>query len=189
MEYAYIKEDILNNKVSYSYSDYKGIEFINNWIRIRTDFINKVVCKDELDLIDFASNYYVETNCENSTENIFNNWILDLVGNRFHYTELLLLLKRFEVTKRIYGRYDSNFRPLDKQDYQIFLLYIKFGCVLVLAYKSQKKMQFLNALLKLLDILCSSFDQLKAKEKQALLWLLENEIGFVEKFMCENGIK
>ena len=62
------------------------------------------------------------------------------------------MIKRFEVTKKIYESYDDNFRPHDKAKYQNPNLYVLFAEILILAYRKYSKLQYLNALLKVNDI-------------------------------------
>lgn len=186
--YPYIKDNVLNDKISYSYSEFQGIDFIINWKKTRLSYIGKRDHNFKVDPEHIASHIYCNSIQKNATEKLFNKWILSLIENKYNAKDITLLLKRFEVTKRIYSSYDSEFRPCDRQDFQNLILYLKFGCVLTLCYKNTNRIQYLNSLLKMIDIICSMFNQLDSKEKEILSWLIENEIEFVESLMKRHNI-
>jgi len=187
--YPYIKNDILNNKVSYSYSEYSGMDFINNWRDIRFGYIAQFKSINKIDNSNLL-NHLLKISTENSSsDKIFDFWILSLIENKAVDPKINLLLKRFEVTKKIFRNYDIDFRPIDKLDFQNLKLYLKFGCVLSLSYYRSNKIQYLNTLLKLNDILCSMFEHLNENEKGITILLLENEIEFVEKIIQKLNIQ
>lgn len=186
VSYTYIKENVLEEKISYSYSEYKGIEFIHAWKRSRINFI---VNSGSISFKDIANKTYTSDDIIRSTEHILNGWIVSLDENHLPVPNINLLLKRFEVTKRIYRSYDDNFRPFDKLDFKRSMLYLKFGCVLVLSYRNTSKLQYLNALLKLDDILCSLFPNFNKEEKKIMSWILENELSFIDNLVQTLNIK
>ena len=67
---------------------------------------------------------------------------------------LAQLVKKYEVVKRVHGGYDETFRALDKGDCRDVELYVRLAEVFDAAYKSYGTLNYLNALLKLMDGLC-----------------------------------
>jgi hypothetical protein len=80
----------------------------------------------------------------------------------------------------IYHQYDENFRPLDKKKFDTYRLYILFGYVLVLAFKRNNKLQYLNALLKVNDISTGLIKHFNKEEKALLNINIKSEVEFVE---------
>ena len=81
----------------------------------------------------------------------------------------------------MFNKYDKNFRPIDKQDFFNKTLYIMFGYLLVLAFEKTNKLQYLNSLLKLNDILCSLINSLPDNTRDGLAWLIINEKKIVKE--------
>ena len=61
--------------------------------------------------------------------------ILKQIENEEESRLLLLLIKRFEVTKRIYLRYKPDLRPIDSGEFRDLSLYLRWAEILGLAYE------------------------------------------------------
>lgn len=178
MKYQYLKGDVLNDRISYFYSKYDGYKFLEAWEHSRNS------CLGILPKVDsFRIQRLTRQNHHNlsESESLLDNWISDMRNNTFNYVRFDLLLKRFEVTKRLFNKYDKNFRPIDKQDFFNKTLYIMFGYLLVLAFEKTNKLQYLNSLLKLNDILCSLINSLPDNTRDGLAWLIINEKKIVKE--------
>lgn len=171
LKYKYLNNNSPNEKIDYSYSTYHGEDFINAWKKSRLEFIEQREIK----------NLLFEFEDENPTKSLFNNWIHDLLDGNFEDTEKLnLLLKRFEVTKKIYDSYDSDFRPTEKTtEYKNIQLYILFSYILALAYTYYKKLYYLNSLLKVNDIIISNEDSIASGDWVKFNHCIEKEIKFI----------
>src|SRR6056300_1148798 len=98
--YIYCDNDVPNSKINYSYSKFHGTVFLNSWMENR-------MAVDLAEVKQFEIKFLTNT----ETEKIFENWIQGGFPNfSNNLNALLLLLKRFEVTKKIYDSYDSEFR-------------------------------------------------------------------------------
>lgn len=182
--YPYFTSDAPEAKINYSYSQFLGIPFIEAWKEYRMKFIYRG--NGECKLQDL---YNAVLDIEgNSTSSLFNKWIKLLLENESSIEGVYLLLKRFEVTKKIYEEYDSEFRPLDKRKYNDRFLYIKFALIMVLSFRITEKFQFLNVLLKVNDINCSMYDSLESREKSVLDWVISEEIRFIEDLQNINEV-
>jgi hypothetical protein len=89
------------------------------------------------------------------------------------------LVQRFEVTKRVYGRYDADCRAVDKGDYLRLDLYVAFGVLLQEAYVKTSCLTYLNALLKLLDTVCACVAFVPGPWRGTAAWLLGREAACV----------
>ncbi len=86
------------------------------------------------------------------------------------------LIQRFEVSKRVYGEYSAEFRPVDPADYKELNRYVRFAEVLDEACAGKNSLPRLNALLKCLDTLTALRDRLgPAGGRLARLILRERE--------------
>ena len=98
------------------------------------------------------------------------------------------LLQRFEVTKRLHGEYNSNWRPVDPADYHDMENYLRFAELMDLAYQSSDKLQYLNAFLKSLDTLTALVDRLDAQQLNRLKQLTGSERDYVENLALKVGV-
>lgn len=184
MGYRYISKDIFNNKINYSYSKFGGIEFVKSWEKKR---------KECLDIISDGSNICDEIIDDSKTNIEFQKWLSSSNTLFSERDKVHLLIKRFEVTKRIYEIYDGEYRRLNKDvEYNNLNLYINFGFVLVKLYDKYKHLQYVNSLLKLLDIICSVLFEINSKEEisryRAAIRLIGEEKKIITELCKHNNI-
>lgn len=182
--YKYISENIFDDKINYSYSKFGGIEFIKSWDDNRKECLKILFDKKDI----FSGKI---DNCNTNIE--FIKWLT--------YPEILfserkkvhLLIKRFEVTKKIYETYDENYRSLNNQvKYNNLNLYINFGLIIVRFYNKFRHLQYVNTLLKIVDIICSALIQI-SPTKEAFHYekaktLLKEERKIIINICSQNKI-
>lgn len=174
--YSYINENAIEKKINYSYSNFQGKPFLNEWKNVRQQF-QKIVSGG----FDFHEELIkVKALLSQPTEQMLHEWCNSINNGELDTNKLNLLVKRFEVTKKIYGEYDQQLRPVDKTNFMKIVPYILFSTVLVLSYETSKKLQYLNTLLKVNDILCSVYGLMEEYQRNFLAWLIGKEIIFVE---------
>jgi hypothetical protein len=155
MDYSYIDSGTPLRKINYSYSKYYGEDFIHSWRRSRHEYLSSsppisLEFNSNLNKPNFGENNFI------GVDDILDYWIGELVNNRnLESTQLWLLLKRFEVTKKIYNDYSSMMRPSSKENVARMEAFAKWGIVLGLSFEYQRKLPLLNALLKVNDIVIS----------------------------------
>ncbi|PWH87008.1 hypothetical protein [Brumimicrobium oceani] len=172
MHYKYLSYSSPKEKIDYSYSEFKGELFMDAWKNSRA--LSKV--EKEQQNITFS---YSE---EENTKALLTNWLVEFQNSEFKdFQKLKLLLKRFEVTRKIYETYDENFRPLNKNTkFTENTLYLLFSFVLVNAYKETKKLYYLNSLLKVNDILISNEKDLTENDISLLNLCVAEELRFID---------
>ena len=152
-KYKYINGNAPNVKINYSYSKYLGLQFLDYWKISRKENL-KEFDKKNLDILikKVDSSFVLEG--FNSSVKVFSKWLknIDLLNLDF-LKDVNLLIKRFEVTRKIYNEYNNLMRPFNKKDYLHINNYSLFGIVLGLLFSETKKYQYLNAHIKLNDIL------------------------------------
>lgn len=152
-KYKYIDCNSPNVKINYSYSKYLGLDFIEYWKLSRKENL-KTFNKENLKVLIKES---VDTECTNNysfSKKIFSNWLdnIELDCKEF-LLDVNLLVKRFEVTKKIYSEYNNLMRPENKDAYLNIENYSLFGIILGLLFCKTNNYQYLNAHVKLNDIL------------------------------------
>jgi hypothetical protein len=185
LNYKYINSDVFNNKINYSYSKFGGIEFIKTWEKTRTK------C---LDIFSDVNNVCYEIIDDSKTNIEFQKWLSSSNTLYAERDKIHLLLKRFEVTKRIYEIYDCEYRRLSKDvKYNNLNLYINFGFVIINLYNKNKHLQYVNSLLKLLDIICSRMFEFNSDEELfrygAVISLITEEKKIITDLCNENNIE
>ena len=152
-KYKYIDSNAPNIKINYSYSKYLGLQFLDYWKTSRKENL-KEFDKANLDILikKVDSRFVLEG--FNSSGEIFSKWLknMDLLNLDF-LKDVNLLIKRFEVTRKIFNEYNDLMRPNNKKNYLYINNYSLFGIVLGLLFSETKKYQYLNAHVKLNDIL------------------------------------
>ncbi len=128
----------------------------------------------------------LRTNDPSPTETLFNQWVQALENKEpIDKKKLNLLIKRFEVTKKVYSDYDENFRPVDKKGFDIYRLYLLFGFVLVSAFNDEPKLQYLNALLKVNDISTGLTNHFNDDERSLLNINVRSEAAFIKTLRAQ----
>ncbi|MDB4027189.1 hypothetical protein N9505_07360 [Candidatus Thioglobus sp.] len=103
-------------------------------------------------------NMNVEINSENLLISLINNQLNEGDENLSKFW-LDLLVKRFEVTKKIYKSYPVNFCK-GRGRHDIVQLYWMFALSLTLYFCATKNIKYISTLLKVSDLLCSLDDKL-----------------------------
>ena len=162
--YEYSYGNKLEYRNTYFYTPYLGTKFLQHWKA------------DRLSAIEFCRNKTVSTSLSGETliESLYQSALSGDIDER-----VLLLIKRFEVGKRIYDEYDQELRPLNAENYKTLSLYLLFAELLSLVYCNTKKLNFLNPFIKVLDILVSSKKQLTNSECMQLSKLIEEEQSYI----------
>ena len=96
------------------------------------------------------------------------------------------ILKDFEITKKVYTNYTKDLKPIktdQKEDVDSLIL---AGAIFAINYISSKELPYLNALLKLNDIISSKYDEID--EQQVFVeYLFIYELYFFEKLEKGNA--
>jgi hypothetical protein len=184
LKYNYFNKNVFNNKINYSYSKFGGLNFLISWQDRRNECSNILNNWND----DYEGSRDVsETNIE------LKKWLSsDVVFSELE--KVHLLIKRFEVTKRIYEKYDEEYRRVNKfVNYENLNLYINFGFLMVRLYDEFKHLQYLNSLLKVVDILCSRVFEFENScmdlPKYAIVELLKAEKRIIVELCKDNNIK
>jgi hypothetical protein len=176
VEYPYATGDRLEKRNSYAYTRYQGRPFLDAWRRSRQAVLEALPTPAPLDAQASAT----ATATESSTARRLAGLRADLLqGHR--YADLDLLVRHFEVSKRIFGRYTDAWRPEHRDDYHDLSLYLQFSELVALAHEETGRLPYLNALLKCVDTLVALRERLTEAEQAGLAQLILAERAHVDR--------
>lgn len=99
------------------------------------------------------------------------------------------LLQRFEVSKRLHRRYDSDFKAIAASGYDDLDLYLQFAALCLHQAKQPGALPFLNGLLKVIDSLISIHSHLSAVQGAQLAWLIAAEHDWVARVATQANVE
>ena len=175
--YPYAAGDVLERPNTYYYSVYQGQEFLSAWRKQRINAQSDLEAR-----IGTAGSAGAGT--VSATDRMLDAVCRDIAtGGVATESEAVLnsLVQRFEVTKRLHGEYNARFRPVDPGDYRSLERYVRFAEVLDAAYTSVRRLPYLNALLKCLDILTALSECLDANQSKRVRQLIDREREHVQR--------
>jgi len=183
MSYSYTDGDKIASPNTYFYTEYNGQEFLNSYFGNRKSILRKM--KDAVEPT-FSEND-IETDQSLIQTSIYLDYLYTSLQSQNHsrnadiFAEINLILKKFEVSKRIYDFYLPEFKKSDDSDFKNLNNYLKLASVLSRSYEITKKLNYLNGMLKVIDTLISVFNEMSELEKKNLAWLIRMEIDHVGK--------
>jgi len=204
LSYEYAHGDLIEDRQTYFYSDFKGEDFLESWETSRAEVLTSLPVPVAAPSVQSDINEkYFEGEHNNYkatdiyiTESLLEHLLYALTdkGERQKETEekslsvLNALVKRFEVSKRIYQSYDVNLHANDKAEYHDLGLYIRFAEVCEKAYEKYMRLPFLNVLLKTIDTLCALHLRLDSSQKGRLAYLIQSERKHIERLSKKCGV-
>ena len=186
--YNYSSGPLLEQPHTYQYSEYKGPAFLKAWEEDRREIISKNDTDYKCDCILCKKTTY---NCVDKTCIYFNGLLKQLEANDNSSTllpSLNTLVKRFEVSKRLYSSYDHKFKPSGNREHHNLHIYLLFAEILDIAYAKYDKLPYLNAFLKIIDIIVAYYHCYEKMQKPRICKLIDNEIKYVYKIAETSGV-
>ena len=183
MTYSYSNGDLLNSPNSYFYSNFSGKQFLNDWSQSRS------ITLDYFRLEKKSKKN--EKNQKFKTNHALKNLLKIALSLRSKKIPGLLeiFLKRFEITKRVYDEYDSSVRAIDRTQYINLDNYVFAAEVFETAYRKTNDFRFLNALLKVMDIICAHYEMVSSKLNLLTFNLLILERSHISKLGKKIGLE
>ncbi len=182
MHYPYTDNDNLVNPLTYQYSKFAGKDFIHAWRRQRQRLLGQLPSASlpSLTLVDKTTARLVPAiEVLRKDEKITDDELL----------WPLRLLKKFEVSKRLYSSYNDflPFRP-QSDDYTGLNNYFLLAEICIRQWQQQRKTYWLSGLLKLTDTLCTQFSRMTLAQQSQLTWILELEQTVIAEMLEESKI-
>lgn len=178
--YDYANRNPLENRNTYFYSPYIGRSIFIFWQYQRQYSVRKKK----------RSKHALPSKVSH-TDRIISHLQKSLVHKTItseEWQKIDKFLQRFEVTKRLHGEYNTNWRPVDPDDYKSMETYLLFAELMDKAYQLSTKIQYLNALLKIMDTLTALAKKLDAQQKNRLRILIYREREHIKIISNNIGI-
>ena len=182
------------------YSKYRGISFLDAYEKNRIDNITKFGYDTSLKpnknllskLVDDINQLKLEdiiTNESFKTTEVLRLVIFQLISENpplsLCYQILSNWIKKFEVFKKVYTEYGPNFRKTsnDFTSIEVYsLLSLALGC-----YQLKKSnLKFLNAQLKINDLLCSIADEFPQEHIKSAVYAMLVELDIFRSLQIKN---
>ena len=191
-EYIYTKQNLLKHPHKYQYSIFEGEEFFikfkknrNSTIKFFNNRLNRFNEKNQ-NILLIPKNYKKENNLILKDYLIF---LYNSTNNILLKEEIIIktLIKRFEVSKKLYTTYDLKEIRKSSTIFDELILYPLFSLVLQKYYNNinnHKKFVYLNAILKVNDIIVSiKSDFIFYEEIKLSLKALKDELNILKEYL------
>jgi len=197
--YRYPRKNLFSYKEKYEYTSFEGKEYISSYLNIRAELISnlntKVKTLNSFYPIENKENFlfqgkipvsqyfiereltYKEANLEGRVETkvILLNWLKFFEEGRIDekiFLQILTLLQRFEVSKRLYETYTIEGIKKGGEIIECLDVYLLFGLLLVKSLFAtaslERKVIFFNTILKVCDLISSVPERLSTPCEIAL---------------------
>lgn len=190
VDYEYAHGALLDNPNTYQYSSYYGIEFLEAWISHRENVCMGLQVHIKQNIMIDSPNQSVKAFCH--TKTILQQILYQIQNEKIIETKKQILLKtlvkKFEVSKRLFNEYNEEFKPVDQFAYYDFDIYLLFAEVIESAYCLTSDFVYLNVLLKIIDTLIAYLKQFSEFQKSRLANLIQQEKKHVLSIALNNKI-
>ena len=163
--------------INYSFSKFRGKEFIKDYFNERHDILNFVKKKLKIDSALKKEIIHSETS------HILDGIYVNLLETNKLSDSLFFFIRKFEITKLVYDSYDSE-SLLGKGNCENLLNYVLLAICASESFGISDKLQYLNATLKLNDIVSSKVKEID--NKNLILYTkksIEKELTHVERLI------
>ena len=190
--YDITNQNLLDNPEKYQRFPFLGMEFITDYIKKRTTIINNNKNINKKSILEFSDiiipkNKLLKENII-TNQKLYEIYTKILDDNEFE-DELNKFIKKFEIKRKIYEEYSNDMKTGIGSFYKLNNYLILSLCNL-LAYEKKENLKYLNTVLKLNDVICSTLNLLNNNEEsnQLLVYVLKKEIEYVNKLAMEKGV-
>ena len=186
--YPYAQGDLLKTPNTYFYTPFQGTDFIQAWLDVRRRVRDACLASNEK---EYLPSVLQQEGPATGTLKFLLDTLDALRTGRFEAatsTDLNLLLRNFEAKKKLFEDYQPGFQSRGRLDCFNLQLYIAFAEVLDIAYTQTHRIQYLNGLIKAIDILCAYAERLTTPDKTHLTRLLTAETGHVARLAGALGV-
>jgi hypothetical protein len=189
IEYEYNQGDLLNNPQKYTFSEFKHWDFLDAYKKSRNMFLTN--SNISLDLFQNLFKFLIPNidtnfvlNNEIETEKYLKIILIEIFQKNFlNYEYINIFIKKFELTKKIFKKYDKKFIPKSK-NYSNLINYMLLSFICLFCYKQEKNLKYLNTALKLNDTLTNQI----SKNHEYLIpleYLVKIELNFIDELIKE----
>jgi hypothetical protein len=198
MEYKYIKNNLLKIPEKYQMSTFENLDFLVSYKKSRQSILEIIRNNDEiLDFKDVLNKTSILKN--NNFKNIQKSFIETDKLLQFLYVDILnnqnndnisldILIKKFEIKKKIFESYDLEFKENTKKFINL-KNYVLLSLICLLKFEKTNNLKFLNVSLKLNDTICSQVKTLVILEDILIFnFVIKKELQIIFDLCDKKGI-
>lgn len=197
--YEYSSTDLLKNPQKYRRSTYEGPCFLVSYNWSRNNILKILNDKN-------STNHSLKEIILNLGLTLFSNYFNKLSKNEINTTNLLssilssidiqqdeslinyvidVFVRKFEINKKIFLSYDKDFKEISN-NYSNLQNYLLLSVICLLQYTKTKNLKFINASLKLNDVICSRIQIIKDEFDISLFKIILNMELTCISDLCKN---
>ena len=193
--YKFTDNNKLKTKLNYEYSDFGGYDFLQSYFDNRENAENRlsnIAHKRILEIFEIVTEPIKEKISIDLLETslfLRNSLFYQLQKpENFDLKLFNIILRKFEVTKKIYTQYELP-KVLKGGDYFNIKNYCYFSMNCMQYYSCSKNLKYLNAGLKVNDILVSIINEIDSKNNASLIrTCLKVEMNSIKKLCTQNKV-
>ncbi len=190
MEYSFSKGNLLESPQKYQKKKFYELDFLNAYKISRLEKISS------LDSTSFSLSNFIDSLTTNFQEDVdfllsdFLNHTLilsnDSLNSDLVKKNIDSILKKFEVIKKIFTKYNSNFKEMTS-DHSFLRNYLLLSLLCSIQYENSLSLKYLNSYLKINDTIYSQ--KINSKDDEILFkYVLEKEVDFITKLCNKKGV-
>ena len=199
MKYKYSAKDLFKFPEKYQMTPFENIDFLKAYKKSReTDL--KLLRKNTNSINDFNNilkkisfkkgfkfNEKIRTKNIN-TEKLLEFLFIEIIENKNNDKLLEILIKKFEIKKKIFEYYDSEFKE-NVKDFLNLKNYILLSLICLLKFEKTSNLKFLNVSLKINDIISSQKIKLVSSEDIMLYsFIIKKELEIISILCNKKGV-
>lgn len=193
-EYSYCKRDLLRYPEKYQMSTYGGVMFLNAYLDSRHDVLKKIDVAPGENLEKFVIENFVASEISTDvihTDKLLSNTLIKVIRGIDKQSDRVLdiFLKKFEVKRKIFTIYDTQYKE-NTEDFSDLKNYILLSTNFILEYQHTMNLKYLNACLKLNDLIISILPEIRDERfKKLFSLILQAELACVDNLRLKKGIQ
>ncbi|MGG7147237.1 hypothetical protein ACQPVA_10575 [Clostridium butyricum] len=196
IKYKYGERNLLEEPEKYFFSQYNGSNFVKAYFQNRLNMIEKLKSSNDYKIYNDLEQYLGE-NRKNDIVKVKNEIIStqflrvlleeiinDNIKDKKKYLDILL--KKYEVTKKIFSEYDNNFKAISNE-YNNIENYCLLSICCCFYYKKIRNLKYLNVSIKINDMLCSRGIIIEKNNILLASIAVKEEIECINQLFLEEG--
>jgi hypothetical protein len=198
VEYKYTKNNLLKIPEKYQMSTFENLDFLAGYKKSRQSILE--IIENNNEILDFQDILKKTSICENNNFKNIQKFFIDTDKLlKFLYVDVLndynndnisldILIKKFEIKKKIFESYDLEFKENTKKFINL-KNYILLSLICLLKYEKTNNLKFLNVSLKLNDTICSQVKTLVILEDILIFnFVIKKELQIIFNLCDKKGI-
>lgn len=177
--YPFASGDPLQQRYVYSYAPFGGMALLQAWRASREATILALTTTEAVTPCDSPPESLEPRNDWLSTDTLIDQLKASLADPAPDWKRLDRLVARYEASKRLHAFQDGEGKGIRESSFTSLPSYLAFGELLVAAWRVRQHWPYLNALLKICDLLASYADRIPTSLRLRAAAVLQDEVSLL----------